>query len=75
MWKHASSVTTKRRVASLEDLTTFRKTGADRESVCAASAPLGDHTETRALSTLWEEIEGAATSFQRRFIASRVPQM
>lgn len=72
MWAHCSSVSTKKRLLRFADLTEKEKS-LDRESVCAAENSNDD--ETKALATLWEEIQGATSSFQKRFIASRVPQM
>ena len=70
MWAHGSSVTTKRTLASRADLTARR--GPD--DLDAGSEPVLETPEARALATLWEEVSGAASGFQRRFIASRVQQ-
>ena len=70
MWAHGSSATTKRRLASRADLTARR--GPD--DLDAGSEPVLETPEARALATLWEEVSGPVSSFQRRFIASRVPQ-
>ena len=74
MWAHGSSATTKRTLASRAHLTACRGAdGADRLDAGAAPPRL-ETPEARALATLWEEVSGAASGFQRRFIASRVQQ-
>jgi hypothetical protein len=74
MWAHGSSATTKRTLASRAHLTACRgDDGADRLDAGAAPPRL-ETPEARALATLWEEVSGAASGFQRRFIASRVQQ-
>ena len=71
---HGSSATTKRTLASRAHLTACRGAdGADRLDAGAAPPRL-ETPEARALATLWEEVSGAASGFQRRFIASRVQQ-
>ena len=70
MWANASAVTTKRTLVSRADLTSRR--GPDDFSF--DEKRVLETPEARALATLWEEVSGAASSFQRRFIASRVQQ-
>jgi len=70
MWANASAVTTKRTLVSRADLTSRRgPDDFDEKKKRVLETP-----EARALATLWEEVSGAASSFQRRFIASRVQQ-
>jgi hypothetical protein len=68
MWANASAVTTKKTLVSRADLTSRR--GPD----CFDEKRVLETPEDFALATLWEEVSGAASSFQRRFIASRVQQ-
>ena len=68
MWANASAVTTKKTLVSRADLTSRR--GPDD----FGEKRVLETPEDFALATLWEEVSGAASSFQRRFIASRVQQ-
>ena len=71
MWAHGSSATTKR-TPPRAHLTACR--GADGRPPRRGRRPRLETPEARALATLWEEVSGAASGFQRRFIASRVQQ-
>ena len=73
MWAHGSSAATSGAPLA-HHLTACRGAdGADRLDAGAAPPRL-ETPEARALATLWEEVSGAASGFQRRFIASRVQQ-